>query len=1287
MEQGFDEELRTALTVTPLIHLVPRQGLAPLINPLLLPEPILPPLSLHSQQIDIHDNRILDLLGNDLLCYSDESEPIRFRKFPCTHKITDVSTTSVEKRLLDNQPENQYNIPEQKTVHGPRLSIRKKYGMADITLHNHTYERKFNKEISRDLSSPAIKRPMDEPQSSRKIIKFSDSDLRKNALARIENAIQVDKIDHQKLDGILEDVKLLQKDLDVDRCMKIQRLCRGCLVETMDILEKTGVSDEQSIQANLRHVQGCIVASTCILWIMSENVNSKSLLVGEYVIEIANLVYLVVNSILTTVLDTLHGGVVDISWVIRIASEVGSLLKQLGNLNSKLTLEEEALTKIELTCIQLIFEEIFSKGRLILLPVDLLRYCAASFIVKVYQYSAPQRSFLLNELVMNFLRLPLKKLEVRNYQTERGNKVMLFSMMAIRIAQERDDLERLSLGLIHRVAEKFDSTSKALFEYLLEDLNSLLSYPEWAASALLLRTLVEQVLDVLLNKENSPQIEVYFLDLLGNTCKNILLLKSEASVADRKELLLDCSRYGDLGSLNYMEKSLGNDENGKFILGGLESFCSVFLNSLGHFLESPKVKIKTKSVKILAVLSDYHPSLLSSVSLQQSLSARLCDEATLVRDAVYEFLGKYIRAHPYEADKYCSQLCNALNDEGVSVRKKAIKLSKDIYFMFGEQAKIAVGNRLLKRLNDEEDSIKNEVVSVMMQCWITPLATKETAKISTLDLINLARAHHKTLENLEMFLESYVLKNPDTPKLMESLIESLLDLVSDDSDYKEGALLLLSICSKCTPELIGQNKLIALQPYLIDDANCSTRSYQFALRVLKNVLPTVTALRPDFIDPVQGFLLKKLTRLSNKELHEAVPSLWQFCKIKKDFLKMVNAAISTMKMMRKYLDHQIERDNRLAKLMQLLSNLVKHCELEKHRQTFLSAGIGLKKNEPVVSLAVKYISSFCQTSNPLSTEIIGVSCLLVTCSNYPRILMSQPVLAVFDEALKSTREMVKALVQTMIVFLREKDRPVEAGSSSLEDIVDDACPGLVQRYINSMLSLSLSDKGEYAYLPFQFVQVALDLGFANPKICISTVIALEASTVASVRSSAINIHKDLFEKHESLVDSNYQESIRLAFENQLLSVQFFNVVHGILQTSRSSRNKFIHAICKSMTLDKILFLLFCIERILKINFISVEEIFIILIELQDRIHSVDPESINHMDALGAYAMIELYRHLTTVYRVTDEQVESFGTGALDVDHRHAPKKIKSTLSLEWFHKNINNIDCLDHCLKYIKEFI
>ena len=46
----------------------------------------------------------------------------------------------------------------------------------------------------------------------------------------------------------------------------------------------------------------------------------------------------------------------------------------------------------------------------------------------------------------------------------------------------------------------------------------------------------------------------------------------------------------------------------------------------------------------------------------------------------------------------------------------------------------------------------------------------------------------------------------------------------------EGALLLLSVCSSGKPDLIGQDLLIALQPFLTDANNVTQKSYHYGLK-------------------------------------------------------------------------------------------------------------------------------------------------------------------------------------------------------------------------------------------------------------------------------------------------------------------------------------------------------------------------------------------------------------------------------------------------------------------------
>ena len=84
----------------------------------------------------------------------------------------------------------------------------------------------------------------------------------------------------------------------------------------------------------------------------------------------------------------------------------------------------------------------------------------------------------------------------------------------------------------------------------------------------------------------------------------------------------------------------------------------------------------------------------------------------------------------------------------------------------------------------------------------------------------------------------------------------------------------------------------------------------------------------------------------------------------------------------RHLHHENDLENtephRLAKLIQLLACLEKHCDLERFREMFAKANLGLKTNESVVSLSVKYILTFCGDTPVRST---AVNNLLIVCSN------------------------------------------------------------------------------------------------------------------------------------------------------------------------------------------------------------------------------------------------------------------------------------------------------------------
>ena len=178
------------------------------------------------------------------------------------------------------------------------------------------------------------------------------------------------------------------------------------------------------------------------------------------------------------------------------------------------------------------------------------------------------------------------------------------------------------------------------------------------------------------------------------------------------------------------------------------------------------------------------------------------------------------------------------------------------------------------------------------------------------------------------------------------------------------------------------------------------------------------------------------------------------------------------------------------------------------------------------------------------------------------------------------------------------------------------------------------------------------------------------------------MHQKLFDKHESLVDSSYQESIRKAFDAELTSPIFFSSIYTIIHRSKTSRSKFLTALGRVLVLGDIHFLLFCVERTAAITFKYTDDVLVVLKHLQDEIRTVDVADLDQPQALSVCALIELYRYFTTAYKISEHQINN-----PDIDSKQTIKvKANHSLDLGWITDSIGG-DCLDRCLEAIRAFI
>jgi cohesin loading factor subunit SCC2 len=146
-------------------------------------------------------------------------------------------------------------------------------------------------------------------------------------------------------------------------------------------------------------------------------------------------------------------------------------------------------------------------------------------------------------------------------------------------------------------------------------------------------------------------------------------------------------------------------------------------------------------MKCLGNIVEVDQSVLSRKEMQIGVQQKLLDTAISVREAAVDLVGKYILSDKDLVDQYYDMIAPRilvsfcwillsnfplkiyvyfLQDTGVSVRKRVIKILRDICQEFPEHPKIPdICIKMLRRVNDEE-AIQKLVMDVFMTMWFTP---------------------------------------------------------------------------------------------------------------------------------------------------------------------------------------------------------------------------------------------------------------------------------------------------------------------------------------------------------------------------------------------------------------------------------------------------------------------------------------------------------------------------------------------------------------------------------------
>lgn len=795
-------------------------------------------------------------------------------------------------------------------------------------------------------------------------------------------------------------------------------------------------------------------------------------------------------------------------------------------------------------------------------------------------------------------------------------------------------------------------------------------------------------------QSNSSQNGFFWSD--PNARKQILELERQAN-----EISDDLLRFFVSGKINAV-----NEENTSYLAvlltANLNQNLDVFKSVLAKCLESKKIKLSTKAVKVLSDFTRNDPEFLLSNRISQSVSRLLASNSALSREAVLELLAEYALTDEKLLQKYYKLMCR-IDDPSVSVRKKTLKVMHDILsggLDVGFEMRGFLCLQLTRALSDAEHSVRDSCNKILSSYWKASDQGRVVAELCYVvrfwisDTARLSKFIRDSLSNEALSLAHTAIEiGVDEPEVAESRFEVALFLLES------------------TGQLLEQNDVIALQPYLIA-AQLDNKAGLHALKIFRMCSEKYPAFRKNLLESIQQLLLKRLTRLDSMKLAEAVPILQKLGEALNSDNKLVNVLVASMK----HLTSDPDQPKKV-KLLQIMGSLGAFCEFEPFRAQILAARVGLNERETVLSLVLRFLLYFANLQEP-AVRMAAVKSAFLVSRRQPRLLLTQAVLDVLDREFEQGDFKMKiAIVESINQLLKNEDAQAakrlehesHASTQKIDQLVfhgsetqlyvnESVCTSLSQRYLEAVLELSLRDASDLAIIAAEYIQLVVRMGFVNPKICVLTIIALAASPNAVIGKIAVGLFAYIFEKHESLANRNFGEATKLAVtylkqvDADLFShIGFLKTIYKTVSRGYTSKKRFVMSVCKILTCssgtveenrsqrDLVVFL--C-GNIVQVPFSLVEEVCLVMFYVEQvlsreglEISEIITKTVGSKSGEGmklenlqrlllaaqtALALATLRQTLAMQYSISPATIDGFTPSRSDIELRQQPKTVLMT---------------------------
>ncbi|KAK4871530.1 hypothetical protein RN001_015654 [Aquatica leii] len=613
-----------------------------------------------------------------------------------------------------------------------------------------------------------------------------------------------------------------------------------------------------------------------------------------------------------------------------------------------------------------------------------------------------------------------------------------------------------------------------------------------------------------------------------------------------------------------------------------------YLKAILIVLKETSIAIRTKALKCLTTIVEIDPSVLGRHDMQMGVNHSFLDHATSVREAAVDLVGKFVLSRPELISKYYEMLSARILDTGVSVRKRVIKILKDICIECPDFPKIPeICVKMIRRVNDEE-GIRKLVMEVFQNMWFTP--TKDTSLLRKVMNITDVVASSKDigLEWFEQLLLSLFKPKEDKddstkvqtepPKalllacrqIVDCLIENVLRLEETHNDNSGASqrlvacLTTLYLFAKIRPHLLVKHAS-TLQPYL--SLKCESHGdiqiISSVARMLELVVPLIEHPSETFLAQLEEDSMKLILQHDRPIVASCLSCLGS----------VVNNVTRNFKLIRdcfkKYYDYlcqvkiwlttetekdalaNIKRRQYFRRALFIVGLLLRHFnfneeevvgELPRNIKDLVFELFSFflqQDDQDIQANTLKAVGSICirHYEFMLETDLKSFYHRMLTSDDAPLTMKSEVLINIEMYLLEEERRMIQQ-------DLEWSKRSKEENLKEMGDISSGMASAVIQHYLKEILQSYLHPNIQVRQPALRVIQLILQQGLVHPVQIVPYLICMSTDCEKIVSHSADKQLLDLEKKYPGFIHTKSSLGIRLSYQLQKILQESAAIVRG-----------------------------------------------------------------------------------------------------------------------------------------------